>query len=114
MSNANTNAGVLDCVVEGDTPTAVCDEVVKRGLVSQLDLLDARRSELRNRRAALAELQVVLLAAVLQEVVDDRPGAVEGRRQVDVDADPPLLVAQLGQRLLSLRRGKAPRAASRG
>lgn len=32
-----TNAGVLNCVVEGGTPTAVCDEVVKRGLVSQLD-----------------------------------------------------------------------------
>lgn len=32
-----TNTGVLDCVVEGATPTAVCDELVKRGLVSQLD-----------------------------------------------------------------------------
>lgn len=32
-----TNAGVLNCVLEGDTPTAVCDEMVKRGLVSQLD-----------------------------------------------------------------------------
>lgn len=32
-----TNAGVLNCVVEGGTPTAVCDEAVKRGLVSQLD-----------------------------------------------------------------------------
>jgi tetrahydromethanopterin S-methyltransferase subunit A len=32
-----TNAGVLDCVVEGPTPTAVYAEIVKRGLVSQLD-----------------------------------------------------------------------------
>ena len=32
-----TNAGVLDCVVEGSTPTAVYAEIVKRGLVSQLD-----------------------------------------------------------------------------
>ncbi|MFO1419518.1 MAG: DUF4346 domain-containing protein [Candidatus Competibacteraceae bacterium] len=32
-----TNAGVLDCVVEGPTPTAVYSEIVKRGLVSQLD-----------------------------------------------------------------------------
>jgi tetrahydromethanopterin S-methyltransferase subunit A len=32
-----TNAGVLDCVVEGSTPTAVYAEVVKRGLISQLD-----------------------------------------------------------------------------
>ena len=28
-----TSAGVLDCVVEGKTPTAVYGEVVKRGLV---------------------------------------------------------------------------------
>ena len=32
-----TNAGVLDCVVEGATPTAVYCEIVKRSLVSQLD-----------------------------------------------------------------------------
>jgi tetrahydromethanopterin S-methyltransferase subunit A len=32
-----TNAGVLDCVVRGSTPTAVYAEIVKRGLVSQLD-----------------------------------------------------------------------------
>lgn len=32
-----TNAGMLDCVVEGSTPTAVYAEIVKRGLVSQLD-----------------------------------------------------------------------------
>ena len=32
-----TNAGVLDCVVEGGTPVAVYGEIVKRGLVSQLD-----------------------------------------------------------------------------
>jgi tetrahydromethanopterin S-methyltransferase subunit A len=32
-----TNAGVLDCVVEGSTPTAIYAEIVKRGLVSQLD-----------------------------------------------------------------------------
>jgi tetrahydromethanopterin S-methyltransferase subunit A len=32
-----TNAGVLDCVVQGPTPTAVYAEIVKRGLVSQLD-----------------------------------------------------------------------------
>ena len=32
-----TNAGVLDCVVQGLTPTAVYAEIVKRGLVSQLD-----------------------------------------------------------------------------
>ena len=32
-----TSGGVLDCVVEGKTPTAVYGEVVKRGLVSQLD-----------------------------------------------------------------------------
>lgn len=32
-----TNDGVLDCVVAGATPSAVCAEVVKRGLVSQLD-----------------------------------------------------------------------------
>jgi len=32
-----THAGVLDCVVEGPTPTAVYVEIVKRGLVSQLD-----------------------------------------------------------------------------
>lgn len=32
-----TNAGVLDCVVEGSTPTAVYAEIVKRGLVGQLD-----------------------------------------------------------------------------
>lgn len=32
-----TNAGVLDCVVEGSTPTAVYAEIVKRGLISQLD-----------------------------------------------------------------------------
>jgi tetrahydromethanopterin S-methyltransferase subunit A len=32
-----TNAGVLDCVVQGSTPTAVYAEIVKRGLVSQLD-----------------------------------------------------------------------------
>lgn len=32
-----TNAGVLDCVVEGPTPAAVYAEIVKRGLVSQLD-----------------------------------------------------------------------------
>jgi tetrahydromethanopterin S-methyltransferase subunit A len=32
-----TNAGVLDCVVEGPTPTGLYAEIVKRGLVSQLD-----------------------------------------------------------------------------
>ena len=32
-----TNAGLLDCVVEGLTPTAVYAEIVKRGLVSQFD-----------------------------------------------------------------------------
>lgn len=32
-----TNAGVLDFVVEGSTPTALYMEIVKRGLVSQLD-----------------------------------------------------------------------------
>ena len=32
-----TNAGVLDCVVEAPTPTAVYAEIVKRRLVSQLD-----------------------------------------------------------------------------
>ncbi|BCG04634.1 hypothetical protein PPGU19_092020 (plasmid) [Paraburkholderia sp. PGU19] len=32
-----TNAGVLDCVVEGSTPTAVYAEIVKLALVSQLD-----------------------------------------------------------------------------
>lgn len=32
-----TNAGVLDCVVEGPTPTAVYAEIVRRGLLSQLD-----------------------------------------------------------------------------
>lgn len=32
-----TNAGALDCVVEGATPSAVYAEIVKRGLVSQLD-----------------------------------------------------------------------------
>jgi tetrahydromethanopterin S-methyltransferase subunit A len=32
-----TNAGVLDCVVEGSTPAAIYAEIVKRGLVSQLD-----------------------------------------------------------------------------
>ena len=32
-----TNAGVLDCVVEGPTPAAVYVEIVKRALVSQLD-----------------------------------------------------------------------------
>jgi tetrahydromethanopterin S-methyltransferase subunit A len=32
-----TNAGVLDCVVEGSSPTAVYMETIKRGLVSQLD-----------------------------------------------------------------------------
>ncbi len=32
-----TNGGTLDCVVEGATPTAVYAEIVKRGLVSQLD-----------------------------------------------------------------------------
>lgn len=32
-----TNVGVLDCVVEGSTPTAVYAEIVKRGQVSQLD-----------------------------------------------------------------------------
>ncbi|WER49936.1 DUF4346 domain-containing protein [Cupriavidus sp. WKF15] len=32
-----TNAGQLDVVVEGATPTAVYSEIVKRGLVSQLD-----------------------------------------------------------------------------
>lgn len=32
-----TNAGVLDCVVEGSTPAAVYAEIVKRALVSQLD-----------------------------------------------------------------------------
>ena len=32
-----TNAGVLNCVVEGFTSTAVYAEIVKRGLVSQLD-----------------------------------------------------------------------------
>ena len=32
-----SNAGVLDAVVEGATPTAVYAEIVKRGLVSQLD-----------------------------------------------------------------------------
>lgn len=32
-----TNAGVLDCVVQGPTPTALYTEIVKRGLVSQLD-----------------------------------------------------------------------------
>lgn len=32
-----TNGGVLDCVIEGRTPTAVYSEVMKRALVSQLD-----------------------------------------------------------------------------
>lgn len=32
-----TNAGVLDCVIQGATPTAVYAEIVTRGLVSQLD-----------------------------------------------------------------------------
>jgi tetrahydromethanopterin S-methyltransferase subunit A len=32
-----TNAGTLDCVVEGATPSAVYAEIVKRGLLSQLD-----------------------------------------------------------------------------
>ena len=32
-----TNAGVLDCVVEGSTPTAIYAEIVKLRLVSQLD-----------------------------------------------------------------------------
>ncbi len=32
-----TNAGVLDCVVEGSTPTAIYPEIVKRQLLSQLD-----------------------------------------------------------------------------
>jgi len=32
-----TNAGTLDCVVAGATPTAIYAEIVKRGLVSQLD-----------------------------------------------------------------------------
>ena len=32
-----TNAGVLDCVVEGSTPSALYAEIVKRGLVSQFD-----------------------------------------------------------------------------
>jgi tetrahydromethanopterin S-methyltransferase subunit A len=32
-----TNAGVLHCVVQGPTPTAVYAEIVKRGLISQLD-----------------------------------------------------------------------------
>lgn len=32
-----SNAGVLDCVVEGATPVAVYMEIIKRGLVSQLD-----------------------------------------------------------------------------
>jgi tetrahydromethanopterin S-methyltransferase subunit A len=32
-----TNAGVLDCVVEGPTSTTVYAEIVKRELVSQLD-----------------------------------------------------------------------------
>ncbi len=31
------NAGVLDCVIEGSTPAAVYVEIVRRGLVSQLD-----------------------------------------------------------------------------
>ena len=32
-----TNGGVLDCVVEGATPTCVYAEIVKRSQVSQLD-----------------------------------------------------------------------------
>lgn len=32
-----SNTGVLDCVVEGSTPVALYVEIVKRGLVSQLD-----------------------------------------------------------------------------
>jgi tetrahydromethanopterin S-methyltransferase subunit A len=32
-----TTAGVLGCVIEGKTPMALCSEVVRRGLVSQLD-----------------------------------------------------------------------------
>ena len=32
-----SNAGVLDCVVEGTTPTAVCAESINRKLLSRLD-----------------------------------------------------------------------------
>lgn len=32
-----TNAGVLDCIIEGPTPVAVYFEIVKRSLVTQLD-----------------------------------------------------------------------------
>jgi multidrug efflux system outer membrane protein len=47
-------AEVLDrAVVSARRATALSDSRYRNGYVNQLDLLDARRSELRNRRAAL-------------------------------------------------------------
>lgn len=48
-----TNAGVLDCVIEGTTPAAVSMEVIQRGLVSQLDHAAYLGRELSNAERSL-------------------------------------------------------------
>jgi tetrahydromethanopterin S-methyltransferase subunit A len=73
-----TNAGVLDCVIEGPTPTAVYAEIVKRGLVSQLD-----HAAYLGRELAIAERSLQTGEPYIQDRAPGEPMPVQDPSKTD-------------------------------
>ncbi len=67
-----TNAGVLDCVLEGDTVAALCSEIVRRGLISRLDHAAYLGRELTRAEASLASA-----TRFIQDAAPDGPAEAQ-------------------------------------
>jgi tetrahydromethanopterin S-methyltransferase subunit A len=73
-----TNAGVLDCVVEGSTPTAVYTEIAKRELVSQFD-----HAAYLGRELATAERSLRTGEPYIQDRAPGEPMPVEAQSKTE-------------------------------
>ncbi len=68
-----TNAGVLDCVLEGETVAALCSEIVGRGLISRLE-----HAAYLGRELARAEASLASGTRFVQDAAPDGPVEAEG------------------------------------